>query len=77
VIELAIVLGFLAFAGWREREHRAEVRELMQRIQAPERAIAAQARREDPAPRHRVKPIALDDDAAMIEAIEGGDHVGA
>jgi hypothetical protein len=73
---VVLVVAFLAFTAWREREHREERRELEQRIQAPERAIAAQSRREDPAPRPRVRPVSLDDDAAMTRAMNGGDDDG-
>lgn len=63
------VLAFLVFTAWREREHREEIREMAQRIQAPERAVAAHSRREAAAPRRRSRPVPLDDDAAMSRVL--------
>lgn len=63
-----LVVAFLVFTAWREREHSEERRELAQRIQAPERAVATQGRREEDKPPRRYVPIALDDDKAVLTA---------
>lgn len=86
ILALAAIATFAIFAliyekhqnGLREKEWSLERAALLQRIQAPERASAAQARREDDddVPRVRVLPVSLDDDKAMTRAI-GGDDAGS
>lgn len=73
-----LVVAFLVFTAWREWEHRDEVREMAQRIQAPERAVREASKVETQKPRPRRAPVvALDDDEAVSEALDGDSHVGA
>lgn len=79
-MELALGFIFLvcvveiAFHAWERNNWSQERRELVQRLQAPEQAIAAYARDgEEPKP---LAPLALDDDegyAALQERREGID----
>lgn len=81
---MELALGFLflvcvvelAFHAWERNNWSQERRELVQRLQAPEQAIAAYARDgEEPKP---LAPIALDDDEGYEElalrrkGIDGG-----
>jgi len=64
-----IVLALLAFIAWRDKEHRAERAELLQRIQDPERAVAqyqAETRKEPPRPPRNL----VSDDEAMAEELK-------
>lgn len=70
MIALTILcLAVLALLAWREREHGRERAELIQRIQAPERAVR---RFEDRKPRERrpARVVSAEDDKGMIQAIE-------
>jgi len=68
---MELALGFLflalaieiAFHAWERNNWSQERRELVQRIQSPETAVAAYARGRE-GPPDAVAPIALDDDAA-------------
>jgi len=74
---MELALGFLflvcaveiAFHAWERNNWSQERRELVQRLQAPEQAVASYARdqAEQPQP---VAPIALDDDAAYEALLE-------
>lgn len=67
---MELALGFLfllnaaqlAWGVWERKQHSDERRELCQRIQAPEQAVAAYKQGRDGAA--AVAPIALDDDQA-------------
>lgn len=58
------LIAELAFHAWERNNWSQERRELVQRIQSPETAIATFAREQDSNPRPGVAPIALDDDQA-------------
>lgn len=79
----AIVLGLVCIAlvvlvAWREREHRAQVSELLDRIQAPEAAhIAAVERAIGPrepfgAPDPYTELVPVSDDVALEQLLSGG-----
>lgn len=73
----AVVLAFLIFIAWRERCHSKERATLLQRIQAPERAVAEHERRERPkleGKKTRARVIAADNDEAMIAEIAARDR---
>lgn len=50
VLLAILALAAFGFAAWREIEHRAERRELMQRIQAPKQAVIEAAPPLPPSP---------------------------
>lgn len=78
MLELALVclalIALLAFREWgaarERREAAAERAELMQRIQAPDVAIAEHVRESRGPDRPRRRPIAADDDARFAEREE-------
>lgn len=67
---MLIFFALLAFIAWRERGWSRERATLLQRIQAPEAAVAAHDREERP--RRPATVIALGDDEAMIDATGQG-----
>lgn len=62
-----IVICLIAFIAWREWSWAKERATLMQRVQAPERAVAEHSKAEK---RPAARVIAVDDDEAMVAAIE-------
>ena len=63
MIEAVLVLALFLFIVWRERQWARERADLLQRIQAPARAVAAHEREEEVS--GPVPVIGLDDDEAM------------
>ena len=75
---IGLCLRLLGQLDDQAKEHALERGALLQRIQAPERAVAAQHHREDPETERRpFTPISLEDDDAMARArgeeVEGDD----
>lgn len=63
-----LTLAFLAFIAWRERTAARERAELIQRLQAPQQAVAAYGR-DKGKKRHRAR-VLVSDDNAQAEAIK-------
>jgi hypothetical protein len=63
---IGLCLRLLGQLEAQAKEHALERGGLLQRIQAPERAVIDHSRRDEPKQRYR--PVALDDDDAMAEA---------
>jgi hypothetical protein len=63
---IGLCLRLLGQLDTQAKEHALERGALLQRIQAPERAVAAFAPRREHVP---ARPVVLDDDAAMAEAL--------
>lgn len=71
-----IALAILAYCAYREILWARERKELLQRIQAPERAVAKHDRSERSKDRKPARVIAADNDEAMVQAIEARDRSG-
>lgn len=71
VIFGVVILALIAFAAWREQEHRAERAELFQRVQAPELAVKEHDRRDQPPP--RPARVLISDDERMAQEIRDRD----